>query len=166
MQSSSTSFYTRHGAPIVPPQGAVVRPRRGVFAIARAQNSILLIWPEFSLDHFTLPGGGIEDGESADEGMAREWAEETGLAFDLGNPLNEFRHTRGFYAEDYNEYWVYDQTFRLYDFPHAVSDAKTRNPEGDLMGWEKIEGLHKLPINRAHWCGIVKLIPELEMASA
>jgi 8-oxo-dGTP pyrophosphatase MutT (NUDIX family) len=157
-----TIFYDRYGNVVTPTQQSIIKPRQGVFVLARAAQAVLLVWQEFTRGIPELPGGGIDPGETADQATSREWAEETGIGFDLEGPLKEFRHTRGFFAEDKNEFWIYDQTFRLYHFTGAVvTGSKWRNPEGDLVGWEKITVLPKLPINRAHWCGIIELMPEL-----
>jgi 8-oxo-dGTP pyrophosphatase MutT (NUDIX family) len=162
MQNPRITFYTRHGHIVTPSENAVIKPRQGVFVLALADRAALLVWQEFTKGIPELPGGGIDPGESADQAAMREWHEETGLPFDLEGPLKEFRHTRGFFAEDKNEFWIYDQTFRLYRYTKAiVTGKKWRNPENDLAGWENISDLAKLPINRAHWRGMTQLMPEL-----
>jgi 8-oxo-dGTP pyrophosphatase MutT (NUDIX family) len=84
-----------------------------------------------------LPGGGIEDGETLDEAIKREWAEETGIDFNVKGPFQRFQHVRGFYADDRNEFWIYDQTFQLYHFlDHVKIGQKWLNPEGGTAGWE------------------------------
>jgi 8-oxo-dGTP pyrophosphatase MutT (NUDIX family) len=109
-----------------------------------------------------LPGGGIEDGETLDEAIEREWAEEVGIPFDVNGPLQRFQHVRGFYADDRNEFWIYDQTFRLYHFLGRVKiGQKWLNPEGGRAGWEAIASLPKLSVNRAHWCAIPTLLSDL-----
>jgi 8-oxo-dGTP pyrophosphatase MutT (NUDIX family) len=109
-----------------------------------------------------LPGGGIEDGESLDEAIRREWSEEVGIAFDVEGPLDSFRQVRGFYADDRREFWIYDQTFRLY---HYLGQAKPgdqwQNSEGGIAGWAAIGTLPALCINRAHWRAIPALLSSL-----
>lgn len=162
--ASIVTFYTRHGHEIIPSKGAVIRPRRGVFALAQTSQNVLLVWPEFTKGVGELPGGGIEDGETIDQALEREWNEETGLDFScLHGPLKEYHHVRGFFAEDMDEFWIYDQTFRLYDFVVSVTTGdKWRNPEGDLAGWEKIAKLRHERINRAHWLAIRTLIAAVD----
>ena len=109
-----------------------------------------------------LPGGGIEAGETLDEAITREWAEEVGIAFKVKGPFECFQQVRGFYADDRNEFWIYDQIFRLYHFLDPVKiGQKWLNPEAGTAGWEAIASLPKLLINRAHWCAIPTLLSSL-----
>jgi hypothetical protein len=74
---------------------------------------------------------------------------------------------RGFYADHRNEFWIYDQTFRLYHFPnHVKIGHRWLNPEGGTAGWVAMASLPKLPINRAHWCAIPTLLSGLAPTSA
>jgi len=43
------------------------------------ENDMVLLTRDRGMDMFILPGGGIEDGESQEDGAARELLEETGL---------------------------------------------------------------------------------------
>ena len=101
-------------------------------------------------------------GETLDEATRREWAEEVGIAFNVEGPFKEFQHVRGFYCDDRDEFWIYDQTFRLYHFLGDVnSGEKWLNSEGGTSGWEAISTLPQLSINRAHWCAIPTLLAGL-----
>lgn len=164
LQSSSdgTVFYDRCGRVVVPRADSVVRPRQGVFALVCNRDDILLVWQEFAKGVGQLPGGGIEEGETPDQALKREWDEETGLQFSLVKPLKEYRHNRGFYADDKDEFWFYDQTFRLYRLNEPMeNEKKWRNSEGDLVGWSSIKELPKMQIAQAHWLAIVALLPEM-----
>jgi hypothetical protein len=84
----------------------------------------------------------------------------------MRGPLKEYRHVRGFFADDLDEFWVYDQTFQLFDFVMSVTlHDKWTNSEGDLAGWEPIAKLHESKMNRAHWLAVKALLPELPKAA-
>src|SRR5271167_5015004 len=154
-------FYDRRGNALTPDAQSIVKPRRGVFALVVATNdkAIMLSAEACAPDAPELPGGGIEAGETLDEAMRREWAEEVGIAFNVHGPSQRFHQVRGFYADDRNEFWIYDQTFLLYHFlEHVNIGQKWTNPEGGTAGWEPLASLPNLSINRAHWCAIPTLL--------
>jgi 8-oxo-dGTP pyrophosphatase MutT (NUDIX family) len=157
-------FYDRRGNVVAPGAQSIIKPRRGVFALVVAINddAIMLSAESCAPDVPELPGGGIEEDETLDEAIRREWAEEVGIAFDVQGPFRRFQHVRGFHADDRAEFWIYDQTFRLYHFLDPVKiGQKWLNPEGGTAGWEAIASLPTLLINRAHWCAIPTLLSSL-----
>lgn len=154
-------FYDRRGAVIPPDAQSIIKPRRGVFALALSTKAqaIMLSAEGCAPDTPELPGGGIEEGETLDEAVRREWAEEVGIPFEVKGPFQQFQHVRGFYADHRKEFWIYDQTFQLFHFLGDVDlHKKWLNPEGGVAGWEAIASLPKLAINRAHWCAIPTLL--------
>jgi 8-oxo-dGTP pyrophosphatase MutT (NUDIX family) len=159
--SPSVSFYDRRGNAVIPTALSIVKPRRGVFAlaVALADKAVMLSAESCAPQVPELPGGGIEPGESLDEAIAREWSEEVGISFNVTIPLRRFHHVRGFYSDERDEFWIYDQTFHLYHFLGAAEVGKKwRNSEGGIAGWEAIASLPKLSINRAHWRAIPTLL--------
>jgi 8-oxo-dGTP pyrophosphatase MutT (NUDIX family) len=168
MDTSPIVFYDRRGNIVVPGAQSIVKPRRGVFALAVAvdDDAIMLSAELCAPDVPELPGGGIEVGETLERAMEREWAEEVGIPFNVAGPLQRFQHFRGFYADDRQEFWIYDQTFQLYHFLERVTvGQKWQNPEGGKAGWEPIASLPKLQINRAHWCAIPELLSSLSQTT-
>jgi 8-oxo-dGTP pyrophosphatase MutT (NUDIX family) len=163
--AQSIPFYDCRGNIVTPQTGSIIKPRRGAFALVVAINeqAIMLSAEACAPDVPELPGGGVEQGESLDEAIRREWAEEVGIAFEVIGPFQQFQHVRGFYADHRKEFWIYDQTFRLYHFPGRVRiGQKWLNPEGGTAGWEAIASLPNLSINRAHWCAIPTLLSGLD----
>jgi hypothetical protein len=70
---------------------------------------------------------------------------------------------RGFYTDGRRkEFWIYDQTFRLYHYTgEAIIGATWRNSEGDQASWVDVNDLPNLPVNRAHWCAIPFLLEQV-----
>jgi 8-oxo-dGTP pyrophosphatase MutT (NUDIX family) len=162
--TAATIFYDRRGNVVNPDAQSIIKARRGVFALVVTieDGAVMLSAERSAPDVPELPGGGIEDGETLDEATEREWGEEVGIAFNVKGPFQQFQHVRGFYSDDRKEFWVYDQTFRLYHFRERVKvGEKWPNSEGGTAGWESIASLSELSINRAHWCAIPTLLSGL-----
>mgnify|MGYP001121495514 FL=1 len=69
------------------------------------RDGLLLLVQDRGFRHFSLPGGGLRRGESAEEAVARELEEETGLRAVSLTPLPQCRT-----SDVYNTYHVFDVT--------------------------------------------------------
>jgi 8-oxo-dGTP pyrophosphatase MutT (NUDIX family) len=155
VNTPSIIFYDRRGNVVNPDAQSIIKPRRGVFALVVAINdgAVMLAAERCAPDVPELPGGGIEHGETLDEAIEREWAEEVGIAFNVKGPFQRFQHVRGFYADDRNEFWIYDQTFRLYHFPdHVEIGQKWPNSEGGAAGWFAIRPRTTINVGKPNYC--------------
>jgi 8-oxo-dGTP pyrophosphatase MutT (NUDIX family) len=89
-------------------------------AIVR-QNGLLLLVQDRGFRQFSLPGGGLRDGETAEEAVVRELREETGLSTVSLAPLPRCRT-----SDIYNTYFVFEVeaegTLRI--DPDELSDAR------------------------------------------
>lgn len=164
MEEQKITFYDRAGKVRVPPSGAVVRARKGVWTLARTKDSTLLLWRGKKTRVLDLPGGGVDEGETLTQAAAREWQEEVGFDFSPSTEMLGSHHqTRGVFSETWNEYWIYDQTFFLYGYEVLkTSGVEWTNGEGDLVGWKRLDMLDKLPICPFHWEAMKILVPELQ----
>ena len=64
----------------------VVTTRAGAYGVVRREGLVLLVWDQED-QRWYFPGGGIEAGESPEEALAREVAEETGFRLLSCTPL-------------------------------------------------------------------------------
>jgi 8-oxo-dGTP diphosphatase len=67
--------------------------RLGAYAVVIRDDHVLLaLWNEPAVPTWTLPGGGVELGESLEEGVVREVREETGYAVRVDGLLGVRTH--------------------------------------------------------------------------
>jgi len=71
--------------------------KSGVLCLVVRNNKILMVKHRRPNQHeyFTLPGGGIESGESPEQAAIRELQEECGVTGEIITKLSEYRFTFG-----------------------------------------------------------------------
>lgn len=84
--------------PDVPASAGVILERQAVRAVILDGNKLLLLYTR-RYDDYSFPGGGLDAGETPEQGLAREVREETGAAeLRIGRYLgygDEYRPARG-----------------------------------------------------------------------
>lgn len=70
-------------------EGGVYKTREGVYALIQGANNTIVLVGRVDSDLHELPGGGIEEGESHEAGLARELREELGWSIKIGEYLGK-----------------------------------------------------------------------------
>lgn len=146
-------FADRRGRIWQPKSDSIVRSREGVFSCCKCQDKILFIWPEYATDIPELAGGGIDEGEELDNANQREFLEETGfhISYSAADSLKTHHQVVRFYAEDVNEFWIYTQTFFLFDgTDELLFQGYRKTPENGLMRWVAVADVKELPLHVMH----------------
>jgi ADP-ribose pyrophosphatase YjhB (NUDIX family) len=65
---------------------------RAVAVIVHGERLLVIHRRKNGTEYFTLPGGGVEDGETVEQACLREVLEETGLEATLGRHLTTFEN--------------------------------------------------------------------------
>jgi len=92
-----------------------------------------------------FPGGKLESGESAQQALVREFAEEVGISITHSEPLMELEH-------DYPDRHVH---LYIQEIKHYNGDPKPM--EGQSLRWVKIDELRKLDFLQGNQSIINKL---------
>ncbi len=112
-------------------------------AIVR-RDGLLLLVRDRGFRQFSLPGGGLRPGESAEEAVSRELAEETGLRALTVEPLPRCQT-----SDAYNTYLVFEVQAEgsLCIDPNELGDARWWNGRTAVP----LFGYVKHVIDRLHW---------------
>ena len=96
--------YAPVGGPVSP------RHRRGAKALVRSQNRVLLVRERHADGDvfWTLPGGGVEPGESPREGLQRELVEELGCGSIVADVCGSFQYAHRSKPDVVSTYTVYE----------------------------------------------------------
>lgn len=76
-----TEFTDQIGQEVIKPEHITPKLRRSCYGlILRKDGKILVVKDRWKPNIWSLPGGGVEDKESIEEGLRREIQEETGVS--------------------------------------------------------------------------------------
>lgn len=137
-----------------------IRTRSGSFIICLYQNKILFVEETHAPNSPNLPGGGIDQGETAWQAVQREMLEETGLILPDVTPSKTHKKIAHYYADVDNEFWDYEQTYFLINegietlFFNGTKDA----PENGIAEWINVNTLDHRNIHAIHLATIKEML--------
>lgn len=155
-------FYDRHGKEKFI-NDEIPSHKKGYFAILVKDNKVLITYPP-DVDVPEFPGGSVRRKEDYRGCLYRKLYEETGIEFMLGEGVDSFFQTIECYddAKPDGEYFIYEQTFIVYDassFGFDTSRKMWKTPENGKAAWIDINNIssEKLKINYGHWLAFQEL---------
>ncbi|MCS4504504.1 hypothetical protein KBTX_01849 [wastewater metagenome] len=140
------------------PPGQSPRTRAGIHGVLTCNARVLLVRPPGG-NWLELPGGGIDPGEDPTRALQRELREEAGVrvaGVELAATAEIAMQTR-YYAANHDEYWHYDQTFRLI----PLSGEPTLHPpeeHGHEVLWLPLAELHGEALHHLHRAALDRLL--------
>ena len=124
-------------------------PQIGVFGAFILNEHILISWCNHAPDVPELPGGRIDDGETAIGALLRETTEETAVDIKYSPYVKEsFSQDICFYAEDMDQFWDYNQTTYLIELnDNSLFFEGYRKPKDALRSaWVPINDIQNFQI--------------------
>lgn len=79
-------FFDARGKAHARPYDVPVVVREFVYGFLKEDEWLLMVWPKNGLSYWELPGGGVEENESIDAALFREFLEETGYGIRRVSP--------------------------------------------------------------------------------
>lgn len=146
-------YVDRWGKQHTPAEDSIIKPRAGIFAVFIARDHILLSWGKWAPDVPELPGGGIDAGESLEQALKREIAEEADLYIEALKPQKTLHKDVGFYADYDEEFWDYSQTYWLLseqDSNDCFFEGEKHPKDALKSGWVPLEDIKNIGLHAIH----------------
>ncbi|MFZ5424859.1 MAG: NUDIX domain-containing protein [Patescibacteria group bacterium] len=142
MTHSNEIFTNRRLEPVVKPKNKAVEKRYSAYGVFIKESKVLMVKPTWTV-HLDLPGGKIEIGETPDQGLYREFLEETGYKILKYNPKPVFQLKQNFYSEEIDEYFDSELSFYAIQKIEHEKLAEVDTEEINEISWVKVEDLNK-----------------------
>ena len=155
------NYIDRNGKSFRPEEADIVRPRHGAFCIFVCDQKVLVNLEDHAPENPSLPGGGVDEGETEIQAAKREFLEETGIECPDLVPDKDFSHDIYLYADDVNEYWDYHQTYFLFPITpehDLYFQGQKPNPCGMFSFWEDLDKVRDSKIHHIHKHAIIKML--------
>lgn len=139
-RNENADYVNRQGQVVTPGPDDAFYDRRGAFVLCRADDRILSVKPVHGEGLWELPGGGVDEGESAVEAALREAYEETGVELFSGH-LKHTHQQKAFLYVPEQGFWNYEMDFFMTEDPALVPylfDGIKPSPEEGEMLWVSV----------------------------
>ena len=122
----------------IPETQLILRP--AAYAIIVTEGKLLLVHLR-PTGKYHLPGGGIEPGETAEDAVRREVAEETGIAIEVG-PLARFEEVCFYYDPSGKAYRGLHSFYLCRPLTTALlADGEVQDSSAEVPRWVEIKAL-------------------------
>ena len=143
-------YRDRDGSVYIPDNDATVLRREGAFVFISRQDKLLLVKPIDGEGFWEVPGGGIDQGETAHQAAVRETFEETGFKLQPENLEKVFEQRVYLYMKREPLYWNYDQYyFSVTDHTVDIFNEVKSSPEDGHLQWASRENIKNIPIKHS-----------------
>ena len=153
-------YVDHHGGLHFRPADQPAQGRRGIHAVLRHEDAILLVRPP-DAEWLELPGGGVERHESVGQALRRELLEEAGvdLPLDRLRSRREVRLQSRYFSSNHNAFWLYDQSFRLVILPVRPT-LQQPGERGHQRLWVPVDAIARQTLHHVHRLGLERLLAQ------
>jgi 8-oxo-dGTP pyrophosphatase MutT (NUDIX family) len=156
-------FIDRKGNIVIKPKQREIKNRISVYGIAILKNKVFLVKPAW-INLLELPGGGVVSGENIEEGLKREFLEETGFFITMKNKIPIWTSNVFFYADDIDIFFNSKVLFYLVSVNGKKNSFSADKNEIKESGWYDLNELkrYKKKVKDLHFKAVITAIRMLE----